>query len=135
MGARLARGAVAGLFLLFRGLIGMVALGLAPLLLILGVLVPPVTTLLVRLAELERRYCARYLGVPIEPAAPVTKRRFWQVHKLFRDRAAGRAFRLLLMRMVLAMPTAFLGTAILLAVPSALAGIWCSGRSTRAALR
>jgi signal transduction histidine kinase len=123
MGARLARGAVAGLFLLFRGLIGMVALGLAPLLLILGVLVPPVTTLLVQLAELERKYCARYLGVPIEPAAPVTKRRFWQVHKLFRDRAAGRAFRLLLMRMVLAMPTAFLGTAILLAVPSALAGM------------
>src|SRR4029453_5872821 len=110
MGARLARGAVAGLFLLFRGLVGMVALGLAPLLLILGVLVPPGTTLLVRLGELERRYCARYLGVPIEPAAPVTKRRFWQVHKLFRDRAAGPAFQLVVMWMVLAVPAGLLCT-------------------------
>ena len=123
MGARLWRGAVAGLFLLFRGLIGTAALVVAPYLLIIGVLFPPATTLLVRLAELERKHSARYLGIPIEPAAPVTKRRFWQVHKLFRDRAAGRAFRLLLLRMVLGIPTVFIGGLILVTAPAAAAGM------------
>lgn len=114
------RGVRAGGYLLVRGVSGILTLGILPMLLILVLVAPPFRRVLERAVDEERVKASRYLGREPEPPAPVVKRPFWQLHK---EKATGRAVRLVLTNVVLAVPVTFVAAGSLLAAPSAVAGM------------